>query len=191
MHFFFLVIVILGCSLFKIGIYKLWKHSHGCCHFDWVCDVMNMSGLCSFCVPHISSQCFYTVHWFKKQQHGFAPRSLDWNKKKKKKRYCFAVLFKDCVMMTIMLNIISDPVFFLVCVCVCVCARAHVHVCVCFCVHLHLSLCVFQMLMAYETFELGLHEERKQPVSLHNVMFDEENMKDSTTLHWFFRWSHK
>ena len=63
------------------------------------------------------------------------------------------------------------------------CARARVHVCVCFCVHLHLSLCVFQMLMAYETFELGLHEERKQPISLHNVMLDEENMKDSTTLH--------
>ena len=47
------------------------------------------------------------------------------------KRCCFAVLFKGCVMMTIMLDITSDSVFFLLCMCVCVCVHSCLFLCTC------------------------------------------------------------
>ncbi|XP_070191103.1 uncharacterized protein [Littorina saxatilis] len=38
--------------------------------------------------------------------------------------------------------------------------------------------CAKQMLAAYETFELGMHKERREPQSLHDMYMDEENMKE-------------
>ena len=152
-----------------------------------------MSWTCLVCVASVYltsvANVFLLFFGLRGNQHGFAPGSSDWNTHTLKKvlfcspfqglcndDYYAGYYFRFCLFS-----------FMHVCVCVRVCACVHV----CFCVHVHLSLCVFQMLMAYETFELGLHEERKQPKSLHDMMFDEKNMIDFTKLHWFFGRSHK
>ena len=42
-----------GASLFKFGVWKSWKHGcGGCCHFDWVCDIINIPGICGIHTVH-------------------------------------------------------------------------------------------------------------------------------------------